>query len=136
MLTSGASINLDKYKEYVSEAETLLENIQQEYVSAKEYDDVNDKLLYRQRELLKYTADRQTVSLSYIKSRQDLEKNKYISSPLLEEVNVILSELLDVRNWTFHNPQSSLVAAKDAAHIHCNIGDIMDLISEEETSSE
>lgn len=116
MLISGVSVNLDKYKEYASEAETLLENIQQEYVSAKEYDDVNDKLLYRQRELLKYTADRQTSSLSYIKLRQDLEKNKYISSPLLEEVKVILSELLDVRNWTFHNPQSLLVAAKEAAH--------------------
>lgn len=115
-LISGVSVNLDKYKEYASEAETLLENIQQEYVSAKEYDDINDKLLYRQREILKFTADHQISSFSYIKLRQILEKNKYISSPLPEEVAVILSELLDVRNWTFHNPQSLLVAAKEAAN--------------------
>ena len=28
---------------------------------------------------------------------------------------MILSDLLDVRNWTFHNPQSLMVAAKEAA---------------------
>lgn len=45
-----------------------------------------------------------------------MEKHKYISSPLSEEVATILSEFLDVRNWTFHNPQSLMVAAKEAAH--------------------
>ena len=46
MLISGISVNLEKYKEYASEAESLLESIQEEFVPAKEYDDVNDKLLY------------------------------------------------------------------------------------------
>ena len=115
MLISGVSVNLDKYKEYASEAESLLESIQEEYVPAKEYDGVNDKLLYRQREILKFTADHQSSSFSYIDLRKILEKSKYISSPLSEEVAVILSELLDVRNWTFHNPQSLMVAAKEAA---------------------
>lgn len=115
-LISGVSVNLEKYKEYASEAEALLESINQEYVPAKEYDDVNDKLLYRQREMLKLTADYQSSSFSYIDLRKILEKNKYISSPLSEDVVAILSELLDVRNWTFHNPQSLLVAAKEAAY--------------------
>ena len=115
-LISGVSVNLEKYKEYASEAEVLLESIQQEYVPAKEYDDVNDKLLYRQREMLKFTADYQSSSFSYMGLRKILEKNKYISSPLPEDVAAILSELLDVRNWSFHNPQSLLVAAKEAAH--------------------
>lgn len=46
MLISGISVNLEKYKEYASEAESLLESIQEEFVPAKEYDNVNDKLLY------------------------------------------------------------------------------------------
>ena len=114
-LISGVSVNLDKYKEYLSEAESLLKRIQEEYVPAKEYDDINDKLLYRQREILKFSADHQSSSFSYIDLRKILEKNKFISSPLSEEVAVILSDLLDVRNWTFHNPQSLMVAAKEAA---------------------
>ena len=30
-----------------------------------------------------------------------------------EELKQLLNELLDVRNWTFHNPQSLMVAAKE-----------------------
>ena len=116
MLISGITVNLEKYKEYASEAESLLESTQEEYVPAKEYDDVNDKLLYRQREILKFTADHQSSSFSYIDLRKILEKHKYISSPLSEEMSAILSEFLDVRNWTFHNPQSLMVAAKEVAH--------------------
>ena len=116
MLISGMTVNLEKYKEYASEAESLLESTQEEYVPAKEYDDVNDKLLYRQREILKFTADHQSSSFSYIDLRKILEKHKYISSPLSEEMSAILSEFLDVRNWTFHNPQSLMVAAKEVAH--------------------
>lgn len=40
MLISGMTVNLEKYKEYASEAESLLESTQEEYVPAKEYDDV------------------------------------------------------------------------------------------------
>ena len=41
-LISGMSVNLEKYKEYASEAESLLGSIKEEFVPAKEYDDVND----------------------------------------------------------------------------------------------
>ena len=44
-----------------------------------------------------------------------LEHQKYLSSSLSEEVSAILSEFLDVRNWTFHNPQSLMVAAREVA---------------------
>ncbi len=47
MLISGISVNLEKYKEYASEAESLLESIQEEFVPAKEYDDVNDTLVIK-----------------------------------------------------------------------------------------
>ena len=121
-LISGVSVNLEKYKEYASEAEALLESINQEYVPAKEYDDVNDKLLYRQREMLKLTADYQSSSFSYIDLRKILEKNKYISSPLSEDVAAILSELLDVRNCTFHNPQS-LLSTLNKKRTNCGFND-------------
>ena len=115
MLISGVVVNLEKYREYASEAELLLEKTDGEYVPAKEYECVNDKLLFRQREILKLTADHQSSSFSYIDLRKHLEKNKYVSSSLSQEVIDILSELLDIRNWSFHNPQSLMVAAKEAS---------------------
>ena len=115
MLISGVVVNLDKYMEYAIEAELLLEKTDGEYVPAKEYECVNDKLLFRQREILKLTADHQSSSFSYIDLRKHLEKNKYLSSSLSQEVIDLLSEFLDIRNWSFHNPQSLMVAAKEAA---------------------
>lgn len=114
-LITGVSVNLDKYKEYASEAENLFIRVDKKYIHAKEYDDINDKLLYRQHEILKLMADSQSCSFSYKDFRKLLEKNKYVTSMLTQEVADILSELLDVRNWTFHNPQSLMVAAKEAA---------------------
>lgn len=114
-LISALLIHYEKYKEYSDEAESLLEKSDAEYIAAKEYDDIKDKLLYRQHEILKLTADHQSSSFSYKDLRKLLEKKGYISTPLLEKNVEILNELLDVRNWTFHNPQSLMVAAKEAA---------------------
>ena len=114
-LISEASVHYGKYKEYSNEAELLLENSDAEYVAAKNYDDIKDKLLYRQHEILKLTADHQSSSFSYKDLRKLLEKKGYISTPLSDETVELLNELLDVRNWTFHNPQSLMVAAKEAA---------------------
>lgn len=115
MLISGVIVNLEKYKEYASEAFSLLEKVDSEYVSAKEYDDINDKLLHRQHEILKLTADHQKSSFSYMDLREMLMKKNFITSPLSQGTSGILSELLDIRNWTFHNPQSLMVAAKEVA---------------------
>lgn len=115
MLITGVIVNLEKYKEYAAEAELLLESNVEEYIPAKAYDDINDKLLYRQREILKFLADHQNSSFSYINLRRLLEKKGYLSSPLSVEMTQLLNELLDVRNWTFHNPQSLMVAAKEVA---------------------
>lgn len=115
MLITGVIVNLEKYKEYAEEAEQLLSNADSECIPAKAYDDINDKLLYRQREILKLCADHQNSSFAYIDLRKILEKQGYLTTSLSEEAAGILNELLDVRNWTFHNPQSLLVAAKEAA---------------------
>ena len=115
MLIAGVSKNLEKYKKYASEAYHLFSNTETEVISADEYDNVNDKLLYRQREILKYTADHQTTSFSYIGLRKLLENKSYLKTTLSDEISTLLNELLQVRNWTFHNPQSLLVAAKEVA---------------------
>ncbi len=114
-LISGVTINLKKYKEYAHEAEALLENTETEYIPAKEYEDVNDKLLFRQREILKLSADYQSSSFSYANLRKYLEKKGYLKSALSPDTGSLLNEWLDVRNWSFHNPQSLMVAAKEVA---------------------
>ena len=115
MLISGLMIHLEKYKEYSNEAEILLKNLNTEYILAKDYDNINDKLLYRQHEILSLSADHQSSSFSYISLRKILLKRGYLKTSLSDEMTMTLNELLDVRNWTFHTPQSLLVATKKAA---------------------
>ena len=115
MLITNVIINLEKYKEYALEADTLLESVDDKYIEAKLYDDIGDKLLYRQHQILKFIADHQSSSFSYIDLRKILERKKIIQTPLPQEITELLNEFLDVRNWTFHNPQSLMVAAKEVA---------------------
>lgn len=122
-LISGVAVNLKKYKEYGVEARNLLKKYEdflknsseEVLIPADEYDNINDKLLFRQREILKYVSDCQKSSFSYMDLRKHLVKNKHLSSALDDKVSAILNEFLDVRNWTFHNPQSMLVATSEVS---------------------
>jgi len=114
-LISAVMVHYEKYKEYSNEADALLVASDSEYIDAKDYDNINDKLLYRQHEILKLIADHQSSSFSYKDLRKLLEKKGYLATPLSDKITEILNELLDVRNWTFHNPQSLMVAAREAA---------------------
>lgn len=121
-LIRGVVINLKKYKEYSLEVDDLLKKYidvmqseQEVLISAKEYDDINDKLLYRQREILKFVADEQKSSFSYMNLRRFLLKKKFLTTSLKEEETKILNEFLNVRNWSFHNPQSMMVANSEVA---------------------
>lgn len=116
--------NSDKYKEYYEEAKCLLDEYGKRFdegtkheilIPAAEYDNINDKLLYRQREILKYLADHQDSSFSYIDVRKKIRNRGYLNAELTTELNKMLNELLDVRNWTFHNAQSMLVATMENA---------------------
>ena len=113
-LITNVIINLRRYKKYSAEVVELLKNADSEYIPADAYEAVNDKLLYRQHEILKFTADHQSSSFSYIDLRKMLEKRGFLKNQLSEDMTRLLNELLDVRNWTFHNPQSLMVAAKEA----------------------
>ena len=112
-LIAEVIVNIDKYVEYAKEAKSLLDNTDEEYVDEKKYYDINDKLLFRQREILKLVADCQTSSFSYKQFRKIIENKQFNIEPLDEEVEKVLAEFLDVRNWSFHNPQSLAVARKE-----------------------
>lgn len=114
-LISPVEVNLEKYKEYYKEAIELLVNSEEDIIPAKEYENINDKILHRQHELLKFIADHQSSSFSYMNLRGLLLKNGYLKNELDEDKRVLLNEFLNIRNWTFHNPQSLLVAATEVA---------------------
>ena len=113
-LITGVTTNIRRYKQYSVEAFKLLEEADAEYIPADAYEAVKDKLLCRQHEMLKYTADYQSSSFSYIDLRKLFLKKGFLKDQLPEGITQILNELLEVRNWTFHNPQSQMVAAKHA----------------------
>ena len=106
-------IDLGKLERYAKEAEGLL--LYKDVIPAEIYDSIHDKVLYQQRELLRFIADHQSSSFSYISVRQLLVKKNYLKRNLNEENRKILNELLDVRNWTFHNAQSLLVSDLEIA---------------------
>lgn len=90
-LISGVVVNLDKYIEYSLEADALLESINKEYISAKQYDDISDKLLYRQHQLLKLIADYQSSSFSYIGLRKILEISTLLNRIFLKRFRQFLT---------------------------------------------
>ena len=92
-------IDLEKFKMYSDEAEQILKQYNRKTsIPADVYDSIHDKVLYQQRELLRFLADHQSASFSYIEVRK-----------------IFLNELLDVRNWSFHNVQSMLTADLELA---------------------
>ena len=109
-------IELEKFRNYSDEAEVLLEKYKLDgFIPANIYDSIHDKILYQQRELLRFMADHQSSSFSYISVRELLEKKGFLKSSLTENSNKTLKELLDIRNWSFHNAQSMLVADLEMA---------------------
>lgn len=108
--------DIGKYKRYSQEAI----EIKKKYCLAKaipgeEYDSVHDKLLYQQRELLRFIADNQTSSFSYKMVRPMMEKRGFLKRSLSQDKLEILNELLNLRNLTFHNSQSVTVADLEIA---------------------
>lgn len=108
--------DLEKLKNYSDEAENMLKEFGvQKEVSANLYEPIHDKVLFAQRELLRYIADHQDSSFSYIGLRKIFSKRKYLTRNLDENSKEILNELLTIRNWTFHNVQSMLVVQLEVA---------------------
>ena len=114
--------SLEQYKSYTADLEKEIEPYLKEdveskssFVSADLYHSFHRKLHDVSSELMKYIADMQDSSVSYNMFRKIAEKHKTIVSlpTLSEDVTKEIRELLDVRNWSFHNPQSLFVADKE-----------------------
>lgn len=118
--------NLDKYIQYNNELMNMImdfieydfdknEIISINLIPEKEFNDLDDKIMYRQMEMLKFLADEQKSSFSYKNLRTIAKKKGYIKNELSEEVSKILNEFLQIRNWSFHNTQSTYTAAEEVA---------------------
>lgn len=104
-------LDMEKFEQYSKEAQEILikyKNVEE--IPADVYDSVHDKLLYQQRELLRFIADHQTSSFSYIDVRKKFEKQGFLKRKLSTRSSETLNELLELRNWSFHNVQSMFVA--------------------------
>lgn len=86
-----------------------------EVIPSEEYDSIHDKILYQQRELLRFIADNQSSSFSYKMIRPTMEKRGFLKRSLDQDKLEILNELLNLRNLTFHNTQSMTVADLEIA---------------------
>lgn len=109
-------IDLEKFENYSIEAEEVLKAYNPtSTIPTNIYDSLHDKIIYQQRELLRLMADHQSSSFSYIEVRKILEKKNFLKRTLPEKSRKTLNELLELRNWSFHNVQSMLVADLEIA---------------------
>ena len=121
-LIALVKVNLEKYTTYRGELEQLVEIYrplgldQETLIPAPEYENINDKLIFRQREMLKYCSDQQKDSFSYIHLRNEFVKRQFLKTELAPNISAILNRFLDIRNWTFHNTQSSYTAYMEVAN--------------------
>jgi len=120
-LIAAVKVNLERYVEYQNELELLvtkyepLNTDKETLIPAKEYENINDKLLFRQREMLKYCSDHQKDSFSYMGVRTSFVKKGFLKRELEIQVSEILNDFLDIRNWSFHNTQSEYTASREVA---------------------
>ena len=114
-LISSSISNLDKFIEYSKEAMEICDQYKDaDVIPANVYEAISDKVLFRERELLEYMADEAHDIFSYKTLRKFLLKQNYLTRKLDQESSEILNELHSIRNWTFHNAQSRLVAETEA----------------------
>lgn len=115
-LISQTIINLDKFKKYTEEAMEIREQYaDEELIPGEVYESCHDKTLLRERELLSFVADEANDTFSYKNLRKELMKKGLLTRNPNQELMEILNELHTVRNGTFHNSQSRLVAEREVA---------------------
>ncbi len=114
VLISDAIPNLRKFDEYNAEVmDMVVKHMDDSYIPAKEYEDIHDRVLFRQRELIALMADEASNILSYMHLRKLFIKKGFITRKLSNDKAEIINELHTIRNSTFHNVQSRLVATKE-----------------------
>lgn len=114
-LIANAVNNLNKYKRYNKELFEYLISLDEsiKYISADVYEEWEDKIQNTSKALLMVFVDDTSTGFSYVMFRRLMKKTKYKLNDLDEKTDAYLSELRDVRNWSFHLPQSNFVASKE-----------------------
>ncbi|EJT5938961.1 hypothetical protein QTI54_04675 [Clostridium perfringens] len=115
-IIGNSYMDILEYGRYIIELRKICEeNESNGKVNDQIYRDIKAKLLHSSSQLLKFIADKQSDSMSYNKFRELFNKSNTLGIKLDEnkQLDNQLSELLNLRNWTFHNPQSLLVAQKE-----------------------
>ena len=110
--------SLRRYTRYCNELEKCL--IKLEEGKDKEFyidDDIHaewhDKLLSVSRGLITMFVDDVKGGISYVRLRKLLNKTEFKLEPLEKSIQKELEELRDVRNWSYHLPQTNFVAMKE-----------------------
>lgn len=107
---------LRRFKKYESDLEKYVLSLEKdnvEYIDDEIHSEWHDKILSVTRGLITVYVDDVKGGLSYVKIRRILGKTEYKLEPLGEEIQKELDELRDVRNWSYHLPQTDLVAMKE-----------------------
>lgn len=116
--------NLKKYRRYNDELlEICMSNVQlkddkivsENLIPIDIYEDINDRIGNISKKLILYTSDDSSDSMSYRMFRRIFNKTNNLDLKLEEDkiLDGQLQELLNLRNWIFHNPQSRLVSMKE-----------------------
>lgn len=105
--------SLKRYIRYGNNLENFITKLSEEevhYVSTEEFHEWKDKLQNVSHELIMFFVDEVKTGFSYIKFRKLIERTEYHLDELQQDIKDDLKELGEVRNWSFHNPQSKYVA--------------------------
>lgn len=107
---------LRRYRKYKSDLENYLISLEKDnvkYIDDEIHSEWHDKILSVTRGLITVFVDDVKGGLSYVKMRKILSKTEYKLEPLDSNIQKELDELRDVRNWSYHLPQTEFVAMKE-----------------------
>lgn len=115
-LIGEINYSLNRYIKYGNKLETFIKTLSEEevhYVSTEEFQEWKDKIQNVSRELIMFFVDDVKTGFSYVKFRKLIEQTEYHLDKHQQDIKDDLKELSDVRNWSFHNPQSKYVAQNE-----------------------
>lgn len=102
------------YQKILSRELNKLEKLKQKKIlvlDIEEYSDTKTLISSYQDDLLMTLIDQQKSSYSYKSVRDRIKKkNLFNLKDFSQHINQEINELVDIRNWTFHNPQSNIYA--------------------------
>lgn len=116
--------NLKKYRRYNDELlDICMSNVHlkddkivsENLIPIDIYEDINDRIGNISKKLILYISDDSSDSMSYRMFRRIFNKTNNLDLKLEDDkiLDGQLQELLNLRNWIFHNPQSRLVSMKE-----------------------